>query len=338
MDMESPSEMTTATATGTQIRPVALSTACRAPDTGVRDLMAMLARLGVAAVELEYRIPDTMLPALRAALKAEGIGVVSIHNFCPFPTRYSKHLKPDGDLFRLSAIDPDERALAVKWTARSIELASELEAGRVVLHCGRVDMAAEIEALHQHYRQGTIQGSDADRLRAQLAADREKRKARHLDALKFSLEALLGRAEDLEVRLGLENRYHHHELPGPEDFEVLFRAFDGAPVGYWHDTGHANAAEALGFIAPGELLTRFRDRLIGTHVHDACGLDDHLPPGTGKIDFSPLFAVDPNIPRVLELKPGTPEADIASGLECLVKAFRPQAAGGKAGGRLKSEG
>jgi len=43
------------------------------------------------------------------------------------------------------------------------------------------------------------------------------------------------------VLLGLENRYHDHELPGPDDFKVIFDKFKGAPVGYWHDTGHAHA-------------------------------------------------------------------------------------------------
>jgi sugar phosphate isomerase/epimerase len=284
--------------------------------------MAMLARLEVTAVELEYRIPDTMLAELRDALKAEGIGVVSIHNVCPFPTRYAKHMKPDGDLFRLSSLDPDERALAVKWTARTIELASELEAGRVVLHCGRVDMAPEIAALHRLFEEGAIGDAKAVSLRERLSVTRERLKGPHLDALMFSLETLIRPAEALGVRLGMENRYHHHELPGLEDFGPLMAAFDGAPLGYWHDTGHANAAEALGFSAPGELLTRYGDRLVGIHVHDADGLDDHRPPGAGEIDFSTLHAIDPAIPRVMELKPGTTEADVAAGLKNLEEVLR----------------
>jgi len=326
MTTESPSKATPKTGADPPIPPVALSTSCRSSDTGVRDLMAMLARLNVSAVELEYRIPDTMLPSLRHALRAEGIGVASVHNVCPFPTGYSKHLRPDGDLFRLSSVDPEERALAVQWTARTIELASELEAGRVVLHCGRVDMPPEIAALHRLFDDGAITDATAASLRERLNAARERLKGPHLDALMFSLEALLRPAETLGVRLGLENRFHHHELPGPDDFAVLFRAFDGGPVGYWHDTGHANAAEALGFSAPGALLKRYADRLVGIHVHDADGLDDHRPPGTGKIDFSPLAVLDPGVPRVMELRPGTPEEDVAAGLDHLREIFRPDPA------------
>ncbi|MFH1982917.1 MAG: TIM barrel protein [Pseudomonadota bacterium] len=322
MNKEKSSKATPATGAGAPVPPVALSTSFRAPDMGVRDLMAMLARLRVATVELEYRIHDTMLPALRDALRAEGIGVVSVHNVCPFPTRYAKHLKPDGDLFRLSSVDSDERALAVKWTTRTIELASELEAGRVVLHCGRVDMAPEVAALHRLFEAGAIGEPEAAALRERLNATRERLKGPHLDALMFSLEALLRPAEALGVRLGLENRYHHHELPGSDDFDGLFRVFDGAPVGYWHDLGHAKAVEALGFSAPGELLTRYGDRLVGIHVHDADGLDDHRPPGAGKIDFFPLRTINPAIPRVLELKPGTPEVDVAAGLDHLRQVFR----------------
>lgn len=54
---------------------------------------------------------------------------------------------------------------------------------------------------------------------------------------------------------------------------------------------------------------------VGLHLHDARGLRDHLPLGCGEIDFrafKPFLA--PDIPRVTEPTPGTPEADFAASI------------------------
>ena len=115
--------------------------------------------------------------------------------------------------------------------------------------------------------------------------------------------------------LGLENRYHYHELPGLDDFKVIFDTFKGAPIGYWHDTGHAHANEALGLIPRGSLLQSYSGQLIGIHLHDAVGLDDHIPPGSGEIDFKALkpFLKTDTI-KVIELKPGIPESKASEGV------------------------
>ena len=86
--------------------------------------------------------------------------------------------------------------------------------------------------------------------------------------------------------------------------------------GYWHDTGHAHLTEKLTFVPPGYLLEKYANRLAGIHFHDAVGRQDHLPPGTGEIDFTALKPhLKPTIPLVLELKPATPNPDIKKGLD-----------------------
>jgi len=115
--------------------------------------------------------------------------------------------------------------------------------------------------------------------------------------------------------LGLENRAHYHELPGRDDFEPLLAEFSGGPLGYWHDTGHAHLAERLTIMRPGFLLEKYADHLVGVHLHDAAGLEDHLPPGIGEIDFGALKPhIKPGIPVVIELKPGTRPDDIPQAL------------------------
>ena len=131
-----------------------------------------------------------------------------------------------------------------------------------------------------------------------------------------SLDHLVPVAEKQGVLLGLENRYHYHELPGLDDFRLIFDHFKGAPIGYWHDTGHAHANETLGLIASDSLLLSYAHQLIGVHLHDAIGIDDHIPPGSGEIDFAALkpFLKADTI-KVIELKPGIETSEVKAGIK-----------------------
>jgi sugar phosphate isomerase/epimerase len=279
-----------------------------------RHLDRQLKEFGLKAVELEYRLPAAMVPEIEDRLKAAGICVVSVHNYFPFRPLWPG-IQPSGDLFLLSHPQKEQRQQAVSWTTKTIEAANALEARVVVLHCGCVDMAPEIDALEKFYKEGRIRCEKARGLIRQKCAERQAKKARHLDSLMFSLDSLLPVAERQGVLLGLENRYHYHELPGPDEFGLIFDAFKGAPLGYWHDTGHAHANEALGLLEPGVLLKRYHSQLIGMHLHDARGLTDHLPPGSGEIDFKSLNDyLGPETLRVIELKPGTSARQVQEGI------------------------
>jgi sugar phosphate isomerase/epimerase len=186
-------------------------------------------------------------------------------------------------------------------------------------------MPADTQELYDRFRQANTVSEATRRWLEEKIAARDGLKPAHLDALCFSLEKLLTAAERRHVRLGLETRYHYHELPGPDDFRPLLQKFDGAPIGYWHDTGHAFINEQLGLIAEGHLLESLSDRLIGMHLHDAEGLADHLPPGSGRIDFATLTAqLTPAVLQVLELRPGTPMDAVREGLAHLAGCFTDQ--------------
>jgi sugar phosphate isomerase/epimerase len=203
-------------------------------------------------------------------------------------------------------------------TFPSDEAANALEARTVVLHCGCVDMAPELDALEKFYFQGQIRSEAAQAFIRKKLAEREAKKAPHLDSLLFSLDSLLRVSEKHGIRLGLENRYHYHELPCFEEFGLIFSAFRGAPLGYWHDTRHAHANEALSLLEPAVLLERYQTMLIGMHLHDARGLNDHLPPGSGEIDFKCLNDyMGPETLLVVELKPGTSARQVQKGVDHL---------------------
>ncbi|MFZ5569948.1 MAG: sugar phosphate isomerase/epimerase family protein [Thermodesulfobacteriota bacterium] len=295
-----------------------LSTSWTSQSCGSGDeLIKRLRAFDVSGIELEYRLRPAVVESMRPALRNHSPAVHSIHNYFPAPPEETG-LRPGGDIFRLSHPDPEERRNAVTWTARSMEQADDLEAGVLVLHCGYVEMPHGSKQLHDFYRTGRLASETAQAFLRDRIAEKERLKPPYLDGLLMSLDRLIPLALKRNLVLGLENRFDHHELPGPDDFDSIFREFKGAPIGYWHDCGHAHAAEILGLVEPSGLLQRYGDHLVGVHLHDALGLDDHLVPGRGEIDFTLLKPYLKNdIPLVLELKPGTTDAEVVEGIRYL---------------------
>ena len=278
------------------------------------EMLAALKNLDVTGIELSYRISEDLYQQIRDPLRRSGLKVVSVHNYFPIPPARSD-LKGSGDLFLLSSSDSEERQNAIQFTTKSIEHAGELGALAVVLHCGVVEMDHQWQVFYAYFSSNQLGSEEAQIFIRNKLKQRDRRKPEHLENLLYSLDRLLPVAEKQSVLLGLENRYHYHELPGPDDFGAIFANFKGAPIGYWHDTGHAHTNEALGLIPRESLLQSYSDQLIGIHLHDAIGLDDHIPPGSGEIDFKALkpFLKADTI-KVIELKPGIPESKVSEGV------------------------
>lgn len=294
---------------------LAISTSWKSKEATNGDtFIKLLEGFDITGIELEYRINEVLFRQMREALKRSDLKVVSIHNYFPIPT-ILPHSKGGGDLFLLSHTDKDERQKAIQMTISSMEYASDLGTKVLVLHCGYVDMDTELNVLHHYWETNQIHSKEAQVFIARKLKERDHLKPRHLDSLLFSLERLIHIAEKQNLMLGIENRYHYHELPGLEDFEILFTEFEGVPLGYWHDTGHAHANEILTIIPSEALLKTYSDCLIGVHLHDAIGLDDHLAPGTGTVDFKSIKSyLKKNTLLVIELKPGTPDLKVSQGI------------------------
>jgi sugar phosphate isomerase/epimerase len=156
----------------------------------------------------------------------------------------------------------------------------------------------------------------------ELLENRALAAPRHLDAVSFALERLLERALELGVWLGLENRFHAHQIPDFGEVGFLLERFKGAPVGYWHDTGHAWVAGLAGLLPHEDWLRAYGHSLLGCHLHDSVGDEDHRPPGTGDIDWETLCPLLlPARVKVLEVAPGPEARELAEGAEMLGKYF-----------------
>jgi sugar phosphate isomerase/epimerase len=79
--------------------------------------------------------------------------------------------------------------------------------------------------------------------------------------------------------------------------------------------------DRLGFMPIMEWLEKFGSRISGVHLHDVRGLEDHISPGLGDVDFNLISKYIPNnAVRTLEIKGINDINDIHSGLEVLGKA------------------
>lgn len=301
----------------------------RTRDSGTL-LDEVTAFAGITGVELEYRILPDLLEPLLQGIRARGIRVFSVHNFCPHPAARASE-KPGGDVFLLSSPEPEERAQAVAHTRRTLELAAEVGARAVVLHLGRVEMEEPMDQLKALYDQGDRDSTAYRSLLGRVLRDREALRSPYLAAVERSLGELVSSAQQLGVTLGIETRYYLREIPSYEETARLLETFRGAPVGYWHDMGHAAVQETLGLHDGPGWLNTYADRLAGVHIHDTRGHEDHLAPGDGTTDFSQLREhLAPSTPGILELRPDvTPEA-LRQGLATLRNALQASGRSGEA--------
>lgn len=273
--------------------------------------------LGFDSVELGHDLRADLVPGVRQAADAKVVQVVSVHNFCPVPLGY---VRGSPDLYSPCASDPLEWEAAERNTRRTVEFASETGAAWVVLHGGRVEMADRTVELMELYLRGERPGSGVyEKRRMRQLMEREKKGRRALVLLRRFLDALLPHAESLGCRLAIEIQPMWESVPTELELFELLTEYDTSGLRYWHDLGHGQVRENLGFINHRRWLERLAPFLAGMHVHDvAAPANDHLAPGQGGIDFSGFAEIADRIPvRILEPHPQLSAADLTDGVRCL---------------------
>jgi len=280
------------------------------------EIIGDILRLGLEGVELEYRITDTLYRQMKPRLK-ESPKVLSIHNFFPKPEG-STGQKGSGDLFLLSSIDRDERLRAVEYSIRTMDHADDLGAKAVILHLGRVDMTYPIPGYLVPDRNSIAGRGNAPSLTRDQRLEREVRHQKNLDAVLFSLDKLNLEAERRGIFLGIENRYHFFEIPDFEETGIILDRFQGGYIRYWHDVGHARAQENMGIICQKDLLEAYSEMMIGIHLHDVKGIDDHLAPGQGEMDYEEIrpFLKSSHI-KILEVHSKVDREDLIDGIRLI---------------------
>lgn len=284
------------------------------------ELLHRLEETGLSAIEIDYRVTHAMLEAMRPRLAREEFKVLSVHNYCPLPEGYSKEQATS--LFQPTALDEDERKLAITHSITSLQVAADLGAQVVVFHLGQVDMDPEESALMNYFRDDKVSSKEATEFREAKMVERHRKASPHLQALLRTMDRIHNEAVKRGVYIGVENRYHYHQIPFGTEFELLFDEFRGGHLRYWHDCGHAELNHRLGFLNhESDLLARYEAHLIGFHIHDINSLKDHKAPGQGNMDFSRIARYQKNhMLKILEVhQPATAE-HIREGVRLLQQA------------------
>jgi sugar phosphate isomerase/epimerase len=239
--------------------------------------------------------------------------ISTLHNFCPLPMGVT-HAAPN--LYQFSAERPRERELAIKHTLKTFEFASRVNAPIVVLHLGSIELKDYTEKLSEMLERGEKGTPKYEKICFEANLKRETKKEKSIARVYDTLRKILPEAEKRGLKLGCENREALEEIPLESDFEFFLRDFDSPNIVYWHDTGHAQIKENLGFIHHATHLETLAPRLAGFHVHDVqFPARDHCAPGTGTIDFAALKpSVKPEHIKVFELSPSLPVESVKAGI------------------------
>ena len=260
--------------------------------------------LGFSHAELSHGIRISLMPGILDAVKADEIKISTLHNFCPLPVGITG---PSPNLYEFSSDRERDRQLALKHTLTTLDFAVRVGAPLVVLHFGSMNLKDYTGKLKEMLERGKRGTPEFQKVVAEANAAREAKKKGFYDRSCDMLRELIGQAKFRGLKLGIEIREAVEELPLESDFKALLTEFP-EPIFYWHDTGHAQIKQDLGFINHVAHLASLADRLAGFHIHDVkAPARDHFPPGGGDIDFASLKPfVKPEHIKVFELSPKVP--------------------------------
>ena len=280
-------------------------------------MLQEMAQFGFEYVELSHGIRIPLVPGIMRAVEEGVVKISSTHNFCPLPTGI---MRAAPNLFEPSSSDESEREQWLRHTKRSIDFAAQLKASAVVCHLGSVrfrwfNPARKISAYLQLHPGA---GGSAEEFAYRALLDKSfarlrKRMPPYWSRVKANVDEVLEYARQKGVVLGFENREKFEELPLDADLLEFVESFGaGAPVGYWHDTGHAAIKEGMGLLRHQQHLEKLAPRTLGFHLHDVNALGhDHQAIGAGHIDFEMVSRFwRPNHLLTLELSPRISVAEV----------------------------
>ena len=231
-------------------------------------MLREIRELGFDYAELSHGIRMSLLPGILDAVEAGEMQnlqpaqfLSAAHGREPCRRRISTNSPPSA---------PGPRELACRHTLKTIEFAARVKAQLVVLHFGSMDL--------KDYTRQTRGDAGARRKRhARDTTNSAPRMPRNAEAKKDELyrpchrdleRVLAARPKKRDLSLGIENREAAGGTAAGDRFPLLFQGGQSRPSVYWHDTGHAQIKENLGFIDHALHLESLARRLAGFHIHD----------------------------------------------------------------------
>ena len=283
-------------------------------------LLEIKTQLGFDLIELGHGIRLSLMPGIQQMFDSGQVRFSSLHNFCPLPVEV---MMAAPDCYQFSAGSSEERERAVKQTLQTIDFAVRLNAPFVVLHLGQVNMAPVTDHLIKLATNGAYLSRKYVRLKVDAVRKRERIAPAYLQRVKDCLRRIIEHAASKKVRLALEGRRGYEEIPTERELPALLDELSSPQLGYWHDFGHSQIKENLGFIDHTEWLRSIGPRAFGCHVQDCVWpAKDHETPFTGDVNFKKLVPLLPtNCLFVWEMSPNKPADAIRQSVQIWKERF-----------------
>ena len=247
--------------------------------------------LGFDRIELGHGIRISLMPGIQKMFDAGEVQFTSLHNFCPLPVEITR---ASPDCYKFSAAYSKERERAIKQTFQTIDFAERLGAPFVVLHCGEIEMNPITDELIVLAKRGEIFSRQYVRMKLKAVQKREAEAPPYLERVKDSLRRIADYAATKNIRLGVEGRRGYEEIPSERELPALLDELNSPQLGYWHDMGHIQIKENLGFLNHAEWLRAIGPRALGCHLQDCIWpAQDHQPPFAGDVDLEKLVPLLP---------------------------------------------
>jgi sugar phosphate isomerase/epimerase len=269
---------------------------------GEEMLREIKTELGFDLIELGHGIRLSLMPGIQKMFDAGEVRFTSLHNFCPLPVEV---MTASPDCYKFSAASFEERERALKQTFQTIDFAARLNAPFVVLHLGQVNMPPITDQLIELAKTGKYLSRKYVRLKIGAVQKRERLARTYLQRVKDCLGRIIEYAASKNISIALEGRRGYEEIPTERELPRLLDEMDSTQLGYWHDFGHSQIKENLGFIDHAEWLRIIGPRAFGCHVQDCTWpARDHEAPFTGGVNFEKLVPLLPtNCLFVWEMSP-----------------------------------
>ncbi len=291
--------------------------------TDGRALAEEILSAGADRLELGYDLRLDLVPGLQSMIDEQAITIDSVHHICPVPVGV-----PRGhpELWTPASPDRDERRQACEYLVKTAEFAASVKAKVVVAHAGNIKMkrlSRECFRMLEENRQFTPR---YEKLKLKLLTSRDKKARKQIEFLHESLDYVLPHYQRLGIHLGLEILPTWEAVPTEVEFEDLFRRYPDTPLRYWHDIGHSQIRENLGFINSQKWLEKLRPHLAGMHIHDVrYPAQDHVTPGRGSVHFERFqSAAVSDIVRVLELAQKAAPEDVTASIAHLRQCWQAE--------------
>ncbi|MCX7911022.1 MAG: sugar phosphate isomerase/epimerase [Endomicrobia bacterium] len=265
------------------------------------EIKSELFKLGVDSLELNADIPIEWMNKIYQDVKKQEIKVLTLHNFCPAVENI-----PEGkygfNVYSLTSPDEVERDLAVKYTLRTIDYANYLEAKAVILHLGEIFTQPSGIELYKFVSDFGINSKLYQEYKNSFITTRNLNKNKYFNFLYKSLDQIITYAEEKKVNLAIETRFFPNEIPNFEEIKEIIDHYKSKHLYYWHDFGHAEIQNKLGFSHPHfKYFETYSKYLIGYHIHNLSNLEDHKSPHLGEINFKEMLNYNENRIYILEV-------------------------------------